>query len=180
MSLPLFTCLGLTVTEFSSKTHTIGPSHLSRGGYGNRTSLSQVRHFKPPLVSRLCSCRALRHSCGDVGAAAKGVVLGVLQGTKVTGNEALETISMTSSNVVKGTAAVAGDIGQAAKGAVQGAIAGAKDVSVDATDAASAAATGALKAAGEISSEAAAQVRNAVTGTISGVKVVLKEPFKKS
>jgi hypothetical protein len=103
-----------------------------------------------------------------------------LQGTRAGGKEALETISATSSNIVKATAEVAGDVGKAAKGAVQGAIAGAKEISVDAAAAASAAATGAVKAAGEISSEAASQARKAVTGTISGVKVVLKEPFKKS
>jgi hypothetical protein len=113
-----------------------------------------------------------------VGAGAKGMILGVLQGSKAGGKEALQTISDTSRNVVKGTSDVTGDIAKAAKGAVQGAIAGAKDISLDATEAASAAATGALKAAEEISSKAAQQVRKAVTGTISGVKVVLKEPFK--
>ncbi|HEY3152934.1 MAG TPA: hypothetical protein VGK65_14845, partial [Candidatus Binatia bacterium] len=109
---------------------------------------------------------------------AKGAVLGVLQGTKLGGKEALNTISETSSNIVKGTSDVAGDIAKAAKGAVQGAITGAKEISLDTTEAASAAATGALKAAEEISSKAAQQVRKAVTGTINGVKVVLKEPFK--
>jgi len=44
-----------------------------------------------------------RSGGGDVGAGAQGVVLGVLQGTKVGGKEALETISATSSSVVKGT-----------------------------------------------------------------------------
>jgi hypothetical protein len=73
------------------------------------------------------------------------VVLGVLQGTKAGGKEALETISATSSHLVKGTSDVAGDIAKAAKGAVQGAIAGAKEISLDTTEAASAAATGALK-----------------------------------
>jgi hypothetical protein len=115
---------------------------------------------------------------GDVGSGAKGVVVGILQGTKVGSKEALVTISETSRIVVKGTSDVAGDIAKAAKGAVQGAITGAKEISLDTTEAASAAAMGALKAAEEISSKAAQQVRKAVTGTISGVKVVLKEPFK--
>jgi hypothetical protein len=105
--------------------------------------------------------------------------MGVLRGTKETGTEAFETISVTAGAVVKGTSEVAGDVAMAAKGAVEGAIAGAKELSVDATEAASAAATGAVKAAGEIGSGVAEQVRNAVTGTIAGVKVVLKEPFKK-
>jgi hypothetical protein len=116
---------------------------------------------------------------GDVGLGAKGIIIGVLRGTKQTGTEAFETISATAGAVVKGTSEVAGDVGRAAKGAVEGAIAGAKELSVDATEAASAAATGAVKAAGEIGSGVAEQVRNAVTGTIAGVKVVLKEPFKK-
>ncbi len=94
------------------------------------------------------------------------------------GKEALETISATSSSVVKGTSDIAGDVTKAAKGAVQGAIAGAKEISLDTTEAAAVAATGALNAAGEISSQAAQQVRNALTGTISGVKVVLKEELQ--
>jgi len=49
-----------------------------------------------------------RSGGGDVGAGAQGVVLGILQGTKVGGKEALETISATSSSVVKGTSDIAG------------------------------------------------------------------------
>jgi ElaB/YqjD/DUF883 family membrane-anchored ribosome-binding protein len=106
------------------------------------------------------------------------VIIGVLQGTKASGKEALQAISETTSNVVKETSDVTGDIAKAARGAVQEAIAGAKEISLDTTEAASAAATGALEAAEQISSKAAQQVRKAVTGTIAGVKVVLKEPFK--
>jgi hypothetical protein len=134
-------------------------------------------HFSQP--HRLLFTLRRSEASADVGAGAKGVVLGVLQGTKATGKEALDTITETSSTVVRGTADVAGDIAKAALGAVQGAIAGAKEVSVDASQAASAAANGALKAAGEISAEAVERVKKAVTGTISGVKVILKEPFNK-
>ena len=117
---------------------------------------------------------------GDLGAAAKGILLGVLRGTKEAGVANLETIAQTAESVIKTTGRMSGDLASTAKGLVEGAIQGAKEVGLDVTQAASAAATGALRAAGEFGSEAGRSVRDALTGTIAGVKVVLKEPFHSS
>ena len=82
---------------------------------------------------------------GDLGAAAKGAIIGAWRGTNETSAEAVETIRAAAGGVVKGASEVAGNLGTAAKGAVQSAISGAKELGMDATKAASAAATGGLK-----------------------------------
>ena len=115
---------------------------------------------------------------GDVGAAARGAVIGILRGTKATGAEAVTTISHTASSVIKHTSEVGGDLGAAATGLVEGAIHSARDVGLTGEEAASAAGTAAVEAANKLGTAAGNSVRGAVTGTISGVKVVLKEPSR--
>ncbi|WP_447980271.1 hypothetical protein [Candidatus Nitrospira bockiana] len=110
---------------------------------------------------------------GDMGAATKAAIQGILRGTKEVGVGTSEALS--ASAVVKATAEVGGDLATAARNAVEGAIAGAEGMGLSAEEAATA---GALKGAGEISTTAMNQVRDVVTGTTSGVKVVVKEPFK--
>jgi hypothetical protein len=112
----------------------------------------------------------------DLGHAAKGIMVGVLRGTKEAGTEVMATISHTAHVTIRDTAAVGGDLEAAATGLVEGAITGAKELGVSAEDAASAAADGALKAAGKVGSTAVETVRKAVTKTAHGAKVVLKQP----
>jgi hypothetical protein len=112
----------------------------------------------------------------DLGHAAKGIMVGVLHGTKETGVAVLDTISHTSHAAIRDTAALGGDLEAAATGLVIGAIEGAKKMGVSAEDAAAAAADGALKAAGQVGSTAVETVRKAVIKPANGVKVVLKEP----
>ena len=95
----------------------------------------------------------------DLGAAAKGIIIGVLHGTRETAAQALDKIGHTSASVIRTTAEVGGDLGAAAKGLVEGAIHGARDLGVSAERAAAAAANGALDAAGSVSSTAAEEVR---------------------
>jgi hypothetical protein len=112
----------------------------------------------------------------DLGHATKGIMVGVLHGTKETGAAVLDTISHTSHAAIRDTAALGGDLEAAATGLVIGAIEGAKKMGVSAEDAAAAAADGALKAAGQVGSTAVETVRKAVTKPVNGVKVALKEP----
>lgn len=112
----------------------------------------------------------------DLGHAAKGLMLGVLSGTKETGTAVLDTIRHTSQIAIRDTAAVGGDLEAATTGLVVGAIEGARKMGVGAEDAAAAAAEGALKAASQVSSTAVAAVRKAVTKPIHGVSVDLKAP----
>lgn len=112
----------------------------------------------------------------DLGHAAKGIMLGVLSGTREAGTAVLDTISYTSQVAIRDTAAVGGDLGAAATGLVMGAIEGARKMGVSAENAAAAAADGALKAAGQVSSTAVAVVRKAVSKPIYGVNGALKEP----
>jgi hypothetical protein len=112
----------------------------------------------------------------DLGHATKGIMVGVLHGTKETGVAVLDTISHTSHAAIRDTAALGGDLEAAATGLVIGAIEGAKKMGVSAEDAAAAAADGALKAAGQVGSTAVETVRKAVIKPVNGVKVALKEP----
>jgi len=113
---------------------------------------------------------------GDLGHATKGILVGVLRGTKATGKEALDTISHTARVTIQDTAEVGGDLGAAATGLVEGAIESAKKLGVSVEDAASAAANGALEAAGKVGSTAVSTVRKAVTKSSVDAKVVLKQP----
>jgi len=112
----------------------------------------------------------------DVGHAAKGLMLGVLSGTKETGTAVLDTISHTSKVAIRDTALVGGDLEAATTGLVVGAVEGARKMGVSAEDAAGAAADGALQAAGQVGSMAVATVRKAVSKPIHGVNVVMKDP----
>lgn len=114
----------------------------------------------------------------ELGAVAQGVLVGVLRGTRVTGETAMRTISHTAGSAIHQTAELGGDLGGMAKGLVHGAVRGAAELGLDATQAATAAAQGAFDAAYEIGSAAAEKVRKALAGTIGGVKIVLKEPFR--
>ncbi|MCA9424738.1 MAG: hypothetical protein KC994_06665 [Candidatus Omnitrophica bacterium] len=96
----------------------------------------------------------------ELGAASKGLMIGVLQRTKELGKETLNTIGSTSFKLVKMTAEVGGDAGSAARGAIEGAVDGVADIATNSEEAASAAYTGALEAAEEIGAQAVQQVRN--------------------
>jgi hypothetical protein len=112
----------------------------------------------------------------DLGHAAKGIMVGVLHGTKETGAAVLDTISHTSHAAIRDTAALGGDLEAAATGLVEGAIESAKKLGINAEEAAAAAANGALKAAGQVGSTAVETVRKAMTKPLNGVKVELKKP----
>jgi hypothetical protein len=112
----------------------------------------------------------------DLGHATKGIMVGVLHGTKETGAAVLDTISRTSHAAILDTAALGGDIEAAATGLVDGAIEGAKKMGISAEEAAAAAAKGAMKAAGQVGSTAVETVRRAVTRPVNGVTVALKKP----
>jgi len=117
---------------------------------------------------------------GDLGPAAKGITVGILRGTRATGEEALKTVAQTARTVIHQTGKLGGDLGSAAKGVVQGAIHMAKALGLDAAKAASSAAQSAMDAAEDVGSVAAEKVRSALAGTIDGIQVVLKEPLVKS
>jgi len=112
----------------------------------------------------------------DLSPAAKGIVVGVLRGTRETGPAALRTISHTARIVVLHSARLGADLARATQGLVQGAIQGARELGLDTVQAASAATQAAVEAAEEVGSVAVEKVRHALKGTLDGVKVVLKEP----
>jgi len=117
---------------------------------------------------------------GDLGDAAKGITVGILRGTRETGEEALKTVAQTARTVIHQTSKLGGDLGSAAKGVVQGAIHMAKDLGLDSSKAASSAAESAMNAAEDVGSVAAEKVRIALTGTIDGIKLVLQAPLMKT
>ena len=112
----------------------------------------------------------------DVGYAAKGIMMGMLRGTKETGTAVLETISRTSNAAIRDTAALGGDLEAAATGLVVGAIEGTTQMGVSVEEAGAAAADGALKGAGQVGSTAVDTVRKAVIKPLSRVNVALKKP----
>jgi ElaB/YqjD/DUF883 family membrane-anchored ribosome-binding protein len=115
---------------------------------------------------------------GDLGKAAKGILVGVLRGTRETGEAGLTWIAHTTETVIRQTAQVGGDVGVAAKGLVQGAIHCAKDLGLDASRTASRAAQTAFEAAEEVGSASASRVRDALAGTMDGIPVLLRRPFQ--
>jgi hypothetical protein len=120
--------------------------------------------------------RGAAHMGANLGHAAKGIMVGVLHGTKETGAAILDTITHTSHAAIRDTAALGGDLEAAAIGLVEGAIESAKKMGLNAEEAAAAAANGALKAAGEMGSTVVGTVRKAVTRPVNGVRVELKKP----
>ena len=115
---------------------------------------------------------------GQVGDAARFIMVGAVTGTHQVGKLGMETIGASAAALVKGAFELGGSVSDTARGAVEGAIESARDADISAEEAATAAANGAVHAAGEISATAMTQVRNAVTQTISGARVVLREPFR--
>jgi hypothetical protein len=120
---------------------------------------------------------------GDLGAAARGVVIGVVRGTRAGVFDAgsvsgFDAIRHSSESVVRSAARLAGDLAAAARGAVEGAIQGAREANLDTKEAATAAARGALLAAGELGPTAGERVRLALSEPIEGLRVTLRETFK--
>jgi hypothetical protein len=132
---------------------------------------------------------------GDLSAAARGVVIGVVRGTRGGAfdpagamargrggvsdfNPIFNPIRHSSESIVRSTARLSGDLASAARGAVQGAIHGALEANLDAKEAATVAAHGAMKAAGELGTTAGDRVRLALSEPIEGVRVTLRETFR--
>ena len=119
---------------------------------------------------------------GDLGAAARGVVIGVVRGTRGvafdSGNTGFDAIRHSAESVVRSAARLSGDLATAARGAVEGAIHGAREANLDTKEAATAAAHGALLAAGELGPTAGERVRFALSEPIEGLRVTLRETFK--
>ncbi|MEZ5286750.1 MAG: hypothetical protein R2712_18460 [Vicinamibacterales bacterium] len=75
---------------------------------------------------------------GDLGKAAKGAVIGVMQGTHQLGSEAVMAVGSTVQNLVRTTSEVGGDVGVAAQHAMEGAIEGSRSIGTKGVDAVSA------------------------------------------
>jgi CheY-like chemotaxis protein len=115
----------------------------------------------------------------DLGAVAKGAVIGVVQGVGDVTRVTAGTISDAAAAAVRAAGEVGGDVALVARKAVEGAIEAGKEANLKAGEAASAGAAGALGAASELGEAVAGAVAKALSGTISGVRVVLERPFRK-
>jgi hypothetical protein len=114
----------------------------------------------------------------DLGEACKGIMVGVLLGTRDRGDAAFRTISHTARTVIHHTANTGSDVVAATEGLVRGAIQIAKDSQEDTTAAASAAAQGALEGADEVGFAAAEQVRMALKAPFQGGRILLLPPYQ--
>jgi CheY-like chemotaxis protein len=115
----------------------------------------------------------------DLGAIAKGAVIGVVQGVGDVTRVTAGTISDAAAAAVRVAGEVGGDVALVARKAVEGAIEAGKEANLKAEEAASAGAAGALSAAAELGEAVAGVVAKALSGTISGVRVVIERPFRK-
>ena len=107
---------------------------------------------------------------GDLAQTSKGILVGVLQATRETGEAALRTLSESSRSLIRQTARRGGNAVLAAQGLVEGARQGAKAAGLDARQAAASAARAAVEAAEEIGEPTAKAVRAAVAEVIDGVR----------
>ena len=113
------------------------------------------------------------HTATDLEQTAKGIMIGVLRGTRVASAEPISTILHTVEVTMRDIAAAGGNLVTAATGLIDGAIAGAAEIGVSAEDAAMAAADGALKAASQAGADTADLVHQAVTKAAQHVQQVL-------
>ncbi|HLY08160.1 MAG TPA: hypothetical protein VKW04_02535 [Planctomycetota bacterium] len=116
---------------------------------------------------------------GDVGLAAKGVLVGVVRGSRVTGDAALQMADRVCRTLIRRTASAGAEVGLAATGLVQGALVAAKDLGLDSATAASVTAHAAGEAAEEFGADVVREVRVSLAGTIDGLNVLIKEPLQK-
>jgi hypothetical protein len=114
---------------------------------------------------------------GDLGQAARGLVVGVVRGARQSGVVNLVTIGRTSESVIRTAARLSGDVGAAARGLIEGAIQSAREIGLDSAAAGTAAVIGAMKAAGQIGSVAGDRVRHSLVHAIARVDDVLNEPL---
>ena len=114
----------------------------------------------------------------DLGEACKGIMVGVLLGTRERGDAAFRTISHTARTVIHHTAITGSDVATATQGLVIGAMQCAKDSQENMTAAASAAAQGALEGADEVGFAAAEQVRMALKVPFQGIRIPLLPPYQ--
>jgi hypothetical protein len=121
----------------------------------------------------LGSIRGALEFGSELEEACKGIMVGVLLGTRDRGDAAQRTISHTARTVIHLTAITGSDVMAATEGLVIGAIQWANDSREDVTAAASAAAQGALEGADEVSFAAAEQVRMALKAPFQGVRIPL-------
>lgn len=110
---------------------------------------------------------------GDLGPAAKAIMMGVVRGTGETSEAALQLLSHAARIVIRHTADRNGNLAAAIKGIVLGGIASAKAMGVETAQAASAAAQGGLEGASEAGSVTVERVLGALKEPIGGIKVVL-------
>jgi len=148
-----------------------------------RHSLSAARQAGSSAVGAVTSVasgamRGALECDSDLGEACKGILVGVLLGTRERGEAALRTISRTARSVIHHTSATGSDVTGATGGLVDGAIRSAKDSGEEVTRAASAAAQGALEGAEEVSYSAAEQVRTALKSSFEGVRIYLLPPYQ--
>ena len=115
----------------------------------------------------------------DLGAVAKGAVIGVVQGVGDVTRVTAGTLYEAAAAAVRVAGEVGGDVAMVARKAVEGAIEAGKDANLKAEEAASAGAAGALRAAADLGEAAAGAVAKALSGTVSGVRVILDRPFRK-
>ena len=118
---------------------------------------------------------AIESGC-DVRPVTRGLMVGVLGGTRLVGSEVSDSIARTAQVAMTATAKAGRDVEDAATGLIEGAIEGANEIGISVEDAAGAAALGALNAAGDVRSSAYQRILATVTKTIGGVSVIPKEP----
>ena len=114
---------------------------------------------------------------GDLGPAAKAIMMGVVRGTGETGEAALTLLSHAARIVIRQTADRNGNLAAAIKGIVLGAIASARAMGVETAKAASTAAQGALAGASEAGALTVERVLGALKEPIGGSKVLLPAPL---
>jgi hypothetical protein len=106
----------------------------------------------------------------DLAQAAKGISIGILRGTRETGEPAQKSLGHAARAIVFHAAKIGGDLGAAARGVVQGSIHGARAMGLDAAAAARAAGHSILDAGEDIGSEAARQLRRGLDAATAKAK----------
>lgn len=114
----------------------------------------------------------------DVSEAARGILVGVLHGTRERGEASLRTISHTARTVIHHTAITGSDVTAATTGLIEGALRSALDFGGDPNQAAAAAAQGASAGAEMVGFAASEQVRTALRGHFEGVSLPLVAPYQ--
>lgn len=140
---------------------------LSRASLGGEAGPEEITAVVEGAVSGILAVQ------GDLVVGAKGILLGVLQATGETGEDALRTVGRVARTVVTQTAKSEEDLAAVTKGLVLGAIAGAKSINVELATAASTAAQGALEGAAGTRESTVDSIREALKKSIGGIMVSL-------